>query len=58
MPYGPEWRESRKLAHHALNPGAASKYHKTQEDIAALLAFDIASQQNNFFDFVRMSAHF
>ncbi len=54
MPYGPEWRTSRKLAHQALSAGAVAKYHQVLGDVAALLALDISKHEEDFFDFVRM----
>ncbi|KAI0314890.1 cytochrome P450 [Amylostereum chailletii] len=56
MPYGPEWRHTRKLAHQALGPSAVMKYHGLQEDMAALLANEILDNPEEFFDYVRMAA--
>lgn len=58
MPYGPEWRACRKLAHAALSPSAASKYTTVQEDVAAMLALEILSAPERFFDYVRMCVCF
>lgn len=54
MPYGSEWRASRKMANLALSPSAARKYHSIQEEIAAMLAIDISNEEDRFFELVRM----
>ena len=54
MPYGPQWRHCRKLAHQALGPAAVTKYHELQEDIATLLADQILRDPCNFFDYVKL----
>ena len=54
MPYGSDWRHSRKLAHQALGPAAIIKYRGLQESIAAILADDILRDPKGFFDYVRM----
>ena len=54
MPYGPEWRHSRKLAHQALSPSAVTRYHRLQEDIAAIHATETADKPESFFDYVRL----
>ncbi|KAI0347360.1 cytochrome P450 [Trametopsis cervina] len=56
MPYGPRWRASRRLAHRALAPSAASKYFQVQEQISALLVIDILTDPENLFKLVRMAA--
>ncbi|THU99233.1 cytochrome P450 [Dendrothele bispora CBS 962.96] len=56
MPYGEEWRESRKLIHIALNPGAVKKYYGVQEDIAALLNKDLLDSPNDFMQHLRLMA--
>jgi cytochrome P450 len=38
MRYGPQWRESRKFAHLALNADAVKQYeHSQQEHVVSLL---------------------
>ena len=53
LPYGKEWRECRKLAHVALSATAIKKYHRTQEDMAALLNKALLQDPTNFFSHVR-----
>jgi cytochrome P450 len=54
LPYGPEWRACRKLAHVALSITAVAKYHHAQEALTALLLRDILDQPKRFFDHVRL----
>lgn len=54
LPYGREWREQRKLAHVALNPSAVRKYCIVQENLASILALDILTCPEGFFDHVRL----
>ncbi|EIM85219.1 cytochrome P450 [Stereum hirsutum FP-91666 SS1] len=56
LPYGREWREQRKLAHVALNPSAVRKYCIVQENLASILALDILTCPEGFFDHVRLYA--
>ncbi|OCH86990.1 cytochrome P450 [Obba rivulosa] len=56
MPYGPEWRAHRKLAHAALNPAQVKGYHTLQEDIAALFAKALVDTPHDFYSHVRVSA--
>ncbi|KAF5350156.1 hypothetical protein D9756_009108 [Leucocoprinus leucothites] len=56
LPYGPEWRASRKLAHVALSPAAVAKYHHVQEDLTVLLLRDFLDNPQEFFSHVRLAA--
>jgi hypothetical protein len=53
MHYGQEWRQSRALAHTALNVNAVKKYHYMQEDVAALFARDLLDEPEQFRKFAR-----
>lgn len=54
LPYGPEWRASRKLAHVALSPAAVAKYHHIQEELATMLLKDFLDAPEHFFSHVRL----
>lgn len=54
MPYGEEWRDSRKLINMALSQSAIKKYHAVQEDIAALLNKDLLEKPNDFISHLRL----
>ncbi|KAE9384604.1 cytochrome P450 [Gymnopus androsaceus JB14] len=56
MPYGEEWRDSRKLINMALSQSAIKKYHAVQEDIAALLNKDLLEKPNDFISHLRLAA--
>ncbi|OSC96472.1 cytochrome P450 [Trametes coccinea BRFM310] len=56
LPYGPEWRTQRKLAHSALSPSSVKKYHIIQEDLAAMLCREILDDPKDFFSAVRLAA--
>ncbi|EMD36301.1 hypothetical protein CERSUDRAFT_65977 [Gelatoporia subvermispora B] len=56
LPYGPEWRAHRRLAHVALGPAQIKEYAILQEDIAASLAQAFLETPQDFFTLVRMSA--
>ncbi|GJE90574.1 cytochrome P450 [Phanerochaete sordida] len=56
IPYGPEWRECRRLEHLALGPAAVKDYQKVQERIAATLCQNIMDDPANFFDLVRLNS--
>ena len=53
-PYGPEWRECRKLARMALNPTAVKGYHTMQERFAGMLASELLERPSDFYNLVRL----
>ncbi|KAI0746059.1 cytochrome P450 [Earliella scabrosa] len=56
IPYGPEWRECRRLEHLALSPARVRGYEGMQERIAAQLCGDLLDGAENFFDLVRLNS--
>ncbi|KAI3614781.1 cytochrome p450 [Moniliophthora roreri] len=56
MNYGPEWREHRKLAHGSLSSAAVKRYHRVQEDIAAVLCKELLNDPTNFYNHARVAA--
>ena len=54
LPYGTEWREQRKLAHVALNPGAVKEYIPIQEEQSTLLNKALLEDPDDFFAHVRL----
>lgn len=54
LPYGPEWRAHRRLAHIALSPAAVRKFHRAQEDIAALFFQGLLNTPDDFFALMRL----
>ena len=54
IPYGPEWRECRRLEHLALSPARVRGYEGMQERIAAQLCGDLLDDAEKFFDLVRL----
>ncbi|THU79223.1 cytochrome P450 [Dendrothele bispora CBS 962.96] len=56
LPYGPEWREHRRLTHLAINTRTIPNYHVVQEDVAAILNSDLLRSPEQFLEHLQLAA--
>ncbi|KAG2130907.1 cytochrome P450 [Suillus clintonianus] len=57
-PYGPDWRQGRKLIHGTVNQEAVQKYHSLQEDVAARFLRNLVENPSGVMKHLHMaSAH-
>ncbi|KAG0699531.1 cytochrome P450 [Suillus ampliporus] len=57
-PYGPDWRQGRKLIHGTVNQEAVQKYHSLQEDVAARFLRNLVEYPSEVMKHLHMaSAH-
>ncbi|GJE90601.1 cytochrome P450 [Phanerochaete sordida] len=56
IPYGPEWKECRRLEHLALSTAAVKHYEPMQERVAATLCMDLIEDAANFYNLVRLNS--
>ncbi|KAG1717490.1 cytochrome P450 [Suillus lakei] len=54
-PYGPDWRQGRKLIHGTINQEAVQKYHSLQEDVAARFLRDLVERPSEVMKYLHMA---